>query len=441
MAYVKPSAGRGDKRQNTTNYEHPQETNLLDLHRAMAYDPYGAPVLRIDDTTKQHTSKNRVKVSGLAITTFNSYQYTKDPDVWDEALTGTATSTLDTYFGMVNMTVGGTAGDQVIRQTRRVVRYIPGRQSEVSMSVLFGPPTAGIRRRFGIYDELNGAYFEDAGDGTYYVVCRRNTAAGIIEERVARADWNSDRLDGTGPSGITANPLAIQLMVIEYEWYGAGQVEFKFIINNNAYPVHKFEHGNISLIPWASTAFLPIRAELTNVTGTAGSHTFYVGSTSASSEGDVGALGIELNAASPITGRSLAAANTFYPVLSIRLKSDRLQGVVIPIDLQASTLDNTQIYYRLVQNPTLTEASWVSVGADSFVEYDASATAAANGTILKTAFLGTYQQGQLIRLDPRVLYQLGRTSMGTASDILTVEIAATNANKAGFASLNWIEIR
>lgn len=426
---------------NSTNYFHSYEPNTNDLSLAMDYDPYGRPVLRIDDTSKQHTSKNRVKTSNLAVTSFNSYQYTKDPDVWDEALTGTATSTLDTYFGMVNMTVGGTAGDQVIRQTRRVVRYIPGRQSEVSMSVIFGPPTAGIRRRFGLFDQVNGAFFEDGGDGTYYVVCRHNTAAGVVEERVARADWNVDRLDGTGPSGITANPLAIQLMVIEYEWYGAGQVEFKFIINNNAYPVHQFNHGNISLVPWSGTAFLPVRAELTNVAGTAGSHTFFVGSTSVSSEGDIGPLGIESNAASPITGRALTVANTFYPVLSIRMKSDRLQGVVIPIDLQASTLDNTQIYYRLVQNPTLTEASWVSVGADSFVEYDVSATAAANGTVLKTAFLGTYQQGQLVKLDPRVLVQLGRTGMGTASDILTVEIASTNANKAGFASLNWIEIR
>ena len=426
---------------NSTNYVHTYEPNTNDLSLAMAYDSYGAPVIRIDDTTKQHTSKNRVKVSNLAVTTFNSLQYTKGPEVWDEAITGTASSTLNTYYGMMEMMVNGVAGDEVIRQTRRVVRYVPGRQSEVSMSVIFGTPTTGIRRRFGLFDELNGAYFEDGGDGTYYAVCRRNTASGIVEERVAREDWNVDRLDGTGPSGITADPTTIQLMVIEYEWYGAGQVEFKFVINNNAYPVHKFDHANRTTEPWSSTAFLPIRAELTNVAGTAGSHTFYVGSTSVSSEGDIGPLGIELNAASAVTGRSLTTANVFYPVLSIRLKTDRLQGVVIPIDLQAATLDNTQIYYRLVLNPVLTNPVWVSVGADSFVEYDISATAQSNGIILKTAFLGTYQQGQLVKLDERVLSQLGRLNMGTTSDVLTVEIASVNANKAGFASLNWIEVR
>jgi hypothetical protein len=426
---------------NSTNYFHSFEPNTNDLVHAMDYDPYGAPVLRIDNTTAQHTSKNRAKVSNYEIIGFNSYQYSKDTDIWDETTTGTASSTLNTYYGMIDMAVGGTAGDQIIRQTRRVIRYIPGRQSEVAMGVIFGAPTTGIRRRFGIFDDFNGAYFEDGGDGTYYVVCRRNTPAGVVEERVARADWNVDRLDGVGASGITANPMAVQLMVIEYEWYGAGQVEFKFVINNNAYPIHQFNHGNVSLQPWSAPPFLPVRAELTNVAGTAGSHTFYVGSASILSEGTVGPLGVDSNVATPVAGRPLAVANTFYPVLSIRLKSDKLAGVVLPVDFQAATLDNTQIFYRLVLNPVLTNANWQSVSAEGFVEYDVSATAQTNGRILNTGFLGTYQQGLTVRLDPRAINQLGRRSMGTVSDILTVEIASVNANKAGFASLNWIEVR
>jgi hypothetical protein len=47
MAYVPPSQGRGDRRLNSTNYEHPQETNLLDLTRAMEYNQLGQPVVRV----------------------------------------------------------------------------------------------------------------------------------------------------------------------------------------------------------------------------------------------------------------------------------------------------------------------------------------------------------------------------------------------------------
>jgi hypothetical protein len=428
---------------NSTNYVHTHEPNTNDLVQAMDYDPYGRPVLRIDDTTKQHTSKNRVKVSDFEIIGFNSYQYTLDTDIWDQAVTGTASSAIDVYRGMAELTVGGSVGDEVIRQTRRVQRYIPGRQSEVSMSVIFGASETGIRRRFGLFDATNGAYFEDGGDGTYYAVCRHTTASGLVEERVARENWNVDRLDGTGPSGITADATKIQLMVIEYEWYGAGQVEFKFIINNNAYPVHRFDHANLTDQPWSNPPFLPIRAELTNVAGTAGTHKFYTGSYSSLSEGNVGPLGVESSASTLITGKSIGnQANTFIPMVSIRLKADRMAGVVIPIDFQAATLDNTAIFYRLVLNPVLTGADWVSVDPESFVEYDISATAQTNGKILKTGFISTNNQGDIIRLnDPKVLQQLGRSSMGTVSDILSVEIACIQSNKSGFASLNWIEVR
>jgi hypothetical protein len=205
--------------------------------------------------------------------------------------------------------------------------------------------------------------------------------------------------------------------------------------------VHQFNHANRSSEPWSAPPFLPVRAEITNVAGTAGSHKFFTGSFSVLIEGEVGPLGVESNAATPITGRTLTAANTFYPVLSIRLKSDRLQGVVLPFDIQAATLDNTQIFYRLVLNPILTGASWQSVTAEGFTEYDVSATAQSNGRILKTGFIGTYQQGIAVKFDNRTTNQLGRSSMGTVSDILTVEIAAVVANKSAFASINWIEVR
>ena len=71
---------------NTTNYVHPNEEALHNVHHSMAYNPYGEPVLRIDDSTVQHTSKNKRKVSTNQIVFFNAFQYTKDPQIWNEAV-------------------------------------------------------------------------------------------------------------------------------------------------------------------------------------------------------------------------------------------------------------------------------------------------------------------------------------------------------------------
>ena len=429
---------------NSTNYVHSHEPNTNDLVQAMTYDPYGYPVIRIDDTTKQHTSTNRVKVSTNEITDFATFTRSKDEDIFDELITGTASATHEPYLGMVKLEVGGDAGDEVIRQTNRVQRYIPGRQAEVAMSMIFGTPTTGVRRRFGLFDELNGFFFEDSGDGTYRCTLRRNTAGGIVEESFARDEWNVDPLDGTGPSGITADPTAIQHMTIEFEWYGAGMVEWNFVIDNNKYPIHRIYHANTHDHPWAAKAALPIRIELTNVAGTAGTHTFYQGSHSMTVEAITELLGRQNSVSNAITGKTLTTANTFYPLVAIRLKSDSLDSVVLPDEFSGATLDNTNIFVRAIENPTITGGTWVSMGDDSAVEYNLTATGFTGGSILNTTYISSGNMGQVGKFPNRSITQLSRittTTLGDTSGIFLLAIASVGANKKGWASLGWIEVR
>jgi len=407
-------------------------------------NPWGKSVVTVDDDTVQHTSKNRRKVSTFEVTDFGTFIDGKDTDIWDEVTTGTASSTHDQYLGMVKLEVGSDAGDQVVRQTKRVQRYIPGRQNELSQAVIFGTPTVGVRRRNGIFDENNGAFFEDGGDGTYYCVIRRNTVSGPVETRVARENWNVDKLDGNGPSGITANPEAIQMILIEYEWYGAGQVEFNWVIGNNKYPIHQFDHANVTSSTWASTAALPIRVELTNVDGVAGPHTFYQGSHSFSTEGRTELIGRQSGISSAITGKTLTNANTFYPVLAIRLKTTSLDSVVIPDVFTGATLDNTSIFIRIIEGSTVTGGTWVSYGDESPVEYNITATSFTNGRVVDTTFVSSGNMGNQYKFPERSITQLTRQTTTTLADTATtflIAIASTGSNKAAFASLGWIEVR
>ena len=430
---------------NSTNYRHTYEPNTNDLTMAMDYDPYGNPVLRIDDTTKQHTAKNRVKVSTNEITDFATYTQGKDDDIWDEVITGTASATHDVYQAMVSLQVGSTAGDEIKRQTKRVQRYIPGRQSEMSLVYRWFPLLPGVRRRAGIFDEQNGAYIEEGSDNTFYCVIRRNTSEGIVETRVARDEWSDDKMDGTGPSGITLNPSAIQQLVIEYEWYGAGQVEFKLVIDNNSYPLHKFNHANRIENTWSGNAALPIRVELTNVTGeSAGPHYFYQGSHSFQSESTTTLLGRQKSISSPLTGYTLSAANTFYPVVAIRLKQTALNSVVIPDFYAGATLDNTNVFIRILEDADITGGTWVSYDSESAVEYNITGTAVSGGTILDTVYVSATNQGNIFKLPERAITQLTRnttTTLGDTPATFVIAVASTNANKDGWASLGWIEVR
>jgi len=403
-------------------------------------NPYGIPVLTIDDDTVQHTSRNRRKVSDSEQIFFNTFQYTKDTPIWDEDTTGTASSTFSQFEGGVILEVGGTAGDEIIRQTHNVKRYIPGRANEAVFALRLNTPVAGVRKRIGIFDESNGAYFEDDGD-EYYVVIRRNTSSGLNERRIPRSEWNGDRLDGNGPSGVEADPTKIQMMTIEYEWFGAGVVEFKFVLNNNAYPIHKFESGNIEDLPWSNTPFVPFRTELTNVDGVSGTHQMLQGSSALSAEGSVGPIGREENISTPLDGVTTDTANTFRPVLSIRLRPDRLNGVILPVEFQAATLDNTGLFYRVLRNSTLVDADFNNVGSESFAEFDYAATDFTDGEPIQTGFIASTNQGLLIQFPKESVLQLGRNDMGTTAQTFTILVATTQSNKDVFASLSWVEVR
>jgi hypothetical protein len=228
---------------------------------------------------------------------------------------------------------------------------------------------------------------------------------------------------------------------IEYEWYGAGQVIFSYTIDGETHVIHKFNTANRQDNVWCSTPFLPIRVEIENLTGAAGTHYIYQGSNSLTQEGEPEKLGTLISYSNPITGTTLPAANTFYPVISLRLKPSDLAGIVLPRSLQVATNDNTNVFWRLVENPTLTGGTWIDhPNPDAITQVNTTATAATGGVTILSGF--TVGGGaNLIELDEKASLQIGRSSLGTVSDIYTLECASPNVNKAALAVLNWLEQR
>lgn len=175
------------------------------------------------------------------------------------------------------------------------------------------------------------------------------------------------------------------MISINYEWYGAGIVQFNWLMKNETIHSHTFDNSNTNNTVWCSTPFLPIRCEIENITGVAGTHYLYQGSNSLIQEGEPEKLGTLLSISNAITGTTMTAANTFYPIISLRLKSNNLTGIMLLRSLQAATNDNTNVYWRLIENATLTGASWTNhPDPNSFLQYDTTATALSGGnTLLK----------------------------------------------------------
>ncbi len=391
-------------------------------------------------TFGNETDSNRLKVSQYQTVFFNTFQYGKETDVWDESIVGVGTATWNQYSSNVIMQVGSTGGSKVIRQTKNVMRYIPGRGTTLAFAIRLDNPQVGIRRRFGLFDEYNGAYFEDNG-GTYSYVIRTTTSGITTEIAISRDNWNGDKFDGNGPSGVTADPTKQQMISINYEWYGAGTVNFSWLMNGGTYKSHSFYNSNTNNYVWCSTPFLPIRLEIENIVGVAGTHYLYQGSNSLIQEGEPEKLGALVSQSNTIAGTTMTLANTFYPVVSIRLKPTALQAVLLLRSLQAVTNDNTNVYWKLLENATLTGANWTNhANPDSFAQYDISATSFSNGRDLLSGFT-MEGSSSLTEIDRLADLQLGRSGIGTISDTYTLVCASPNTNKKALAVLNWIEQR
>ena len=392
------------------------------------------------DWRPQFNDNNRLKVAPFQTVFFNTFQYGKETDVWDESIVGVATATHNASSSNVIMEVGSTAGSKVVRQTKQVMRYIPGRPATLAFAIRLDAPQVGIRRRFGLFNETDGAYFEDDG-GTYSYVIRSSASGITTETRVTRENWNGEKFDGNGYTGVTADATKQQMISINYEWYGAGNVRFNWLMKGETITSHTFENSNVNDLVWCRSPFLPIRCEIENVTGVAGTHYLYQGSNSLIQEGEPEKLGILESISNPITGTTLTDANTFYPVVSLRLKSDQLSAVALLRSLQTATNDNTNVYWRLIENPTLTGASWTDhPDSNSFTQYDTSATDTTGGNIVLSGF--TISGGSsLVDIDDKAALQIGRSGIGTISDIYTLACASPNTNKKALAVLNWIEQR
>jgi hypothetical protein len=387
----------------------------------------------------------RLRVSN-PLTLFDSSHRYADNNLWANSITGTAAATFSADEGLINLTVGSASGDQIIRETIKVFSYQPGKSLLVMSTFVLGDPKAGLRQRVGYYGAANGIYFERDGP-TNYMVERSSVTGSVVNTRVAQADWNQDPMDGTGPSGLTLDSSKAQILYMDVEWLGLGTVRTGFIINGSFVPCHNFNHANLVNTTYITTASLPLRYEMTNTAATTGASTLKQVCSTVISEGGYELRGLQATAGNPITTpTTLTTAGTFYPVVSIRLKTTRLDAIVILTAVSILGITNNANYkWEVVASGTTTGGTWVSAGANSAVEYNTTGTAfsSTGGRILATGFFqGSNQGSSSVDILKEALFtsQLERDPFTPTAYELTLACTSASNGDQVLGSLDWEEI-
>jgi len=384
----------------------------------------------------------RLRVSS-PFTLFDSSHRFSDNGLWSTGTATGGTATFNASQGLVDLAVTAASGSEVIRETTKVFSYQPGKSLLVLSTFVMSPAKTNLRQRVGYYGAQNGLYVQ-LNNSTLSFVERSLVTGSVTETVVNQSAWNVDKMDGTGPSGITLDIAKAQILFLDIEWLGLGTVRMGFVINGNFYVCHKFQHANLITSTYITTASLPLRYEITNTGATSGASTLKQVCSTVISEGGYELRGLQQAVGTPITSpKTLTTAGTFYPIVSIKLKSTRLDAIAVATAI--SIIGNTAANYnwQVVAAGTTTGGSWVSAGTNSSVEYNLTGTSFTGGRILASGyFTATASTSVSVDILRAALFsnQLERDGLTGTPYEFTVIVAAGTNNETAFASMDWEEI-
>jgi len=359
--------------------------------------------------------------------------------LWDdqEVSGGSTTSTHSTATASSTLAVAATTAGKRVRQTFMCFNYQPAKSQLVFMTGTLGETGggAGITRAMGIFNDNNGIFFRD-NEGTVEAVIRSKATGSVVDNNITQENWNLDKLNGKGTSGVTLAPAQSQIMVVDFEWLGVGRVRVGFVVDGLIIYVHEFNHANISAGVYMSTPNLPLRYEIEN-DGTGVASNLECICASVISEGGQQKNGVLRHTDSGAIS-SLSTAGK-YAVMGIRLKST---ATCAAVDLETLSLlsssTNDMAHWSLILNPTV-------AGTFTYADQTNSTVQIATGSASNTITNGTEIDGGYFTTDfPAATViqnalRLGASIAGTVDEIVLMVRPVTN-NITVEASLTWREL-
>jgi hypothetical protein len=359
-----------------------------------------------------------------------------DASAWDTIVSGAGSvSSRDANGGMQTLTVAASGG-RVVRQTRASMPVVVGSARVVLLGwVPFVSSFAATNYtvRAGCFDNASdkstgavsgdGHFLQFVG-GAWSIVRRSSSSiAGTqTDVTVAQASWNSDRLDGTGPSGYVLSALSPLVVAIEEGPTGTnGDCRVGVVVDGQVVWAHVFVPGTAR--PSIRTQRLPIRYEVL-CTG--------AGVTSSPASANqlwcacLGDFAVKRRARTFTRATTARAFSTDTPMIAIRAQAGANRcGLavtrVLVVPLAANDANRLQV--RTVLNPTtLAGASYAAVPS-SAAEIDVSSTAV-TGT-------GTQYPGET--------YAYGTTIAGVADVVCVVARVLTGGAVDCSVTIEWSE--
>ena len=380
----------------------------------------------------------RLRVS-MGDSIFDNYEIQgKKTLFWSENHVGTVACTHVANQSAIQFATSMTSGNKVTRSSRKLSLYTPGTSLMVLATGIMGTGQTGSAQRIGFFDAYNGVFFEQK-DADMGVVIRSNTSGTPGDTRVEQADWNIDRMDGTGTSGVTLDFTKTQIFWFDLEWLGVGRVRFGFVHEGLIYVCHECYHNNNLSTVYMSTPLLPVTYEIENITAVSAAITdFRQICCSVQREGGESTShkhGNSNNGVTPIP----VTSSVWSPIIAIQLQTAYVgKSMIKPENINVISQGSKDVLFEILYNPTVEGGTFVT-NASGVGMTNITATNVTGGTRLAAQYVAASVRVAGDIFDKN--FWLGGTVTGTA-DTLAIRARAITGVTTGtvMASIDYKEV-
>lgn len=384
----------------------------------------------------------RLRVSNPE-TIFDSKQiFDKQELFWSNQESVGGSITYNTNQASTSLTVNSATVVTTARQTFQYFNYQPGKSQLILMTGIIGSGVSGFTQRIGQFNTDNGLFFEvtSAGIG---VVRRTFTSGSAVETRINQADWNVDKLDGTGKSGYTLDLTKTQIFFFDYEWLGVGTVRFGLFIDGVPIYCHFINNANVLTEVYMSTPNLPLRYEISNDGSGVGSKELVHICSSVITEGGRSETGV-LRGLNRVDDTLTTNNNDLiYPLIGVRYQSGKLGALIKLLELQILCTTTSEYAWYIILSPTITGTAptWNLI-ENSTLEYTfpTNETTISDGTVIYTGLGSDSNQVKLgVGATVKNDLVLGSAIDGTPQQIYIGVQRLTGTTETFYTSLNFSE--
>lgn len=230
-------------------------------------DVHGSSYVRFDDGDPIVDAFGNLLTSNLSIVDQFNFIYGdiegKYTDITGSGGTVTPLPSESTF----RLSTTTTSGSYASRTTNQYYPYIPGVGSMVMMTVLIGDTgKTGVTRRWGLFDDDDGVYFELSGS-VFSVNIKSSNSGSPTIEKVIQSDFAGDKASDDSLDEYVLDVSKFNLYWIDYQWLGVGRIRFgTFSPSGVRLVLHSVENSNKNVLPYMKRGTLPFRMEQFNET-------------------------------------------------------------------------------------------------------------------------------------------------------------------------------